>query len=428
MLTRILHNSEDLCAFFEQLAVDLSQPQRRHLVNLADALLVCEDEKTLAALQRQLVTAPDASNLADFLRISPWQADELRAALRQYQVQWLLATAEQSGAEKVIHLNIDDSLGEKDKATRHLAPVDWHHDHSESTKNKPRYKNAFCYLACTMRIGEAVATVDLRLYLREKTVRRLNRQGTSVHPLAFRSKYRIARAMLVALQPLLPCGWKVYVQFDSWYASERLLKFVHRQGWQTTCGLKSNRKLDGTRLDQHAQALRHQWYTKVSVTAADGDKTTYHVRRLDGRLADCSFPVRVYFSKRHPRDKFPAYIACTDLACSAKQALQGYAWRWSCEVVNFYLKTQLGLADFRLQSYAAVDKYMVVVHLAWAYVEWRFAHTRNSPQPPQVKTYGDIIRQHRNEHAVTWLTGALDMALATNRIQPVLQRFLRLPA
>jgi hypothetical protein len=67
---------------------------------------------------------------------------------------------------------------------------------------------------------------------------------------------------------------------------------------------------------------------------------------------------------------------------------------------------------------------MVVVHLAWAYIEWRFAHTRST----QVKTYGDVIRQHRDEHAIDWLTGALQMALATNEIQPVLQRFLRLPA
>jgi hypothetical protein len=38
---------------------------------MADALLVCEDKKTLAALQRQFVQTPDASNMADFLRISP---------------------------------------------------------------------------------------------------------------------------------------------------------------------------------------------------------------------------------------------------------------------------------------------------------------------------------------------------------------------
>ncbi|HOT93533.1 MAG TPA: hypothetical protein PLN71_18390 [Anaerolineae bacterium] len=86
MLTRIVHNSEKLCTFVEQLGLDLSQPQRRHLLNIADALLVCEDEKTLAALQRQFVEAPDASNMADFLRISPWEAGAVRAALRQHQV------------------------------------------------------------------------------------------------------------------------------------------------------------------------------------------------------------------------------------------------------------------------------------------------------------------------------------------------------
>lgn len=87
-------------------------------------------------LTQRFVYAPDASNLANFLRISPWQADEVRAALRRFQVQCPLAAAEQSGAERVTYLNIDDPLGEKDRATEYLAPVDWHHDHSESTKSK----------------------------------------------------------------------------------------------------------------------------------------------------------------------------------------------------------------------------------------------------------------------------------------------------
>ena len=150
----------------------------------------------------------------------------------------------------------------------------------------------------------------------------------------------------------------------------------------------------------------------------------YQVRRQEGRLADVPYDVRVYFSKRHAREKSPAYIACTDLTCSAKQALQGYAGRWSCEVVNFYLKVQLGLADFRVRSYEAVDKYIVVVHLAWAYVEQRFALERSA----QIKTYGDIIRQHRDEHAISWLTSAIDLVIETGDTQLVLQRFLRLEA
>ncbi len=421
MLTRIVDNSPRLCSFFDQLEVKLSKPQRRHLLNMADALLVCEDTKTLAALQRQFLEAPDASNMADFLRISPWSPEEVRAALRANQVAWILAQAERIGAPKVIYINLDDSLGEKDKATCHLEPVDWFHDHGESTKGKPRYKKGFCYLVCTLRIGRIVVTVDLRLYLRAKTVRRINRHRPPDQRIPLRSKNSLARSILEALRPLLPRGWTVYVQFDSWYASEKLIKYVRRQGWHVVCGLKCNRKLNGKRLDQLAYALRHRRYTHVRVTAADGNQTTYYVRETTGRLVDVPFDVRVYFSKRHPREKSQAYFMSTDLTRSAPQALQGYTGRWSCEVVNFYVKTQLGLADFRVQSYAAVDKYMVVVLLTWAYVERRFEQERS----PQIKCYGDVIRRHRDEHARDWLTSALQMVLETGAIEPVLERFLR---
>ena len=74
MLKRIVLNSPKLCTFFNIINLDLSKLQRQHMLNLADALLVCEDEKTLAALQRQFIEAPYASNMADFLRIRPWLA------------------------------------------------------------------------------------------------------------------------------------------------------------------------------------------------------------------------------------------------------------------------------------------------------------------------------------------------------------------
>jgi len=422
MLTRIVHNSPKLCTFIDGLNIHLSKPQRQHLHNLADALLVCEDEKTLAALQRQFITAPDASNIADFLRISPWQAEDVRSAVRLSQVNWVIMQAEQQGLPKVLFINIDDSLGEKDKDTRYLEPVDWFHDRSESTKSKPVFKNAFCYLAANLRIGKMVLTVDLRLYLREKTVRRLNRQRKAGQRIPFRSKNSLAKSILNELRPLLPAGWVVFVQFDSWYASEQLIKYVRRQGWHVTCGLKHNRKLNGKRLDQIASALRHRRYTHFQVTAADGKATTYYVRQTTGRLQKVPFDVCVFFSKRHPREKSPAYFMSTDLTRSAQQALQGYSGRWSCEVGNFYLKTQLGLSDFRVRAYEAVDKYMVVVLLTWAYVERRFEQERSA----QIKTYGDLVRQHRDEHAIEWLTGAVKMMQETGDIQQVLHCYLRL--
>ncbi|MCZ7670523.1 MAG: hypothetical protein M5U34_26925 [Chloroflexi bacterium] len=74
-----------------------------------------------------------------------------------------------------------------------------------------------------------------------------------------------------------------------------------------------------------------------------------------------------------------------------------------------------------MRSYEAVDRYMIVVHLAWAYVEQRFDRERSS----QIQTYGDIIRQHREEHAIDWLTGAVEMAIETGDVDRVLQHFLR---
>ena len=73
MLTHIVHNSPKICTFFDSLNLDLSKPQRQHMLNLMFALLVCEDTKTLAALQRQFIEALDASNIAGYLRISPWR-------------------------------------------------------------------------------------------------------------------------------------------------------------------------------------------------------------------------------------------------------------------------------------------------------------------------------------------------------------------
>ena len=75
MLTRILHNSAELCTFIDQLDLKLSVPQRRHVTNVADGLLVTDAPKTLAEIQRQFVSCVDASNIADTFRIAPWSAE-----------------------------------------------------------------------------------------------------------------------------------------------------------------------------------------------------------------------------------------------------------------------------------------------------------------------------------------------------------------
>ena len=184
--------------------------------------------------------------------------------------------------------------------------------------------------------------------------------------------------------------------------------------------MKSNRKLNGTRLSEQHLKEQHKWPTRVRVAKAKKEERCYYVRQLEGRLEEIAFELRVLISKRHLGQQHPAYFASTR-DCKAQAILQGYSGRWSCEVVNFYLKCELGLSDFRLWRLEAVDKYVVAAPLAWAYVERRFVKERDA----QLKCCGDLIRRHREEHAEELLTAAVKMALDGGSLAQVLPRFVK---
>jgi hypothetical protein len=307
----------------------------------------------------------------------------------------------------------------KDKATRHLEGVDWHHDHSESWPKHQVYKNGMTFLLLRLHIGPFSFTVDMRLYLREKTVRRLNRKRPKGKRLRFRSKISLARMMLNEIAPLIPDDYPVYVLFDSWYAAAKLIKRCRRRKWHVICALRSNRGLNGVQLKVHNRRLRHKRYTRVRLTAADKKHfRTYLVRSITGRLNDVPGEVRVFISKRHHRDRKPRYFMTTDLSLSALRALSWYQKRWPCEIANFYLKTRLGLADFRLRSFEAIEKFHLVCWLALAFLEWRLATGQS-----QFKNLADVIRHERHDHALQTLRAACEMAIQTSDVDLVMERF-----
>lgn len=421
MLTRIITNSQELCTFVAQLGLPLSAPQRRHVINVADGLLVTDAPKTLAEIQRQFVSCVDVSNIADTFRIAPWTAEEIRGPLARFLMRAALERLARQGQPLRLLINLDDSLAIKDPDTRCLEGVDWHYDHAARRRKRARCQNALAYLICNIVAGDWNFTFTLRPYLRKQTVRRINRQRPPNKRLHFVCKYRLARQILEHCRRLIPTGVAVYVHFDAWYSSARLLKYIRCQGWHATCRVRPNRKLNGQSIKECDLAQRHRRYVLVGVTAADGSKTTYLVRRMIGRLSQAPFDVCGLVSRRHYRDHRPVYFISTDLSLSPQKALQWYARRWNCEIDNFYLKQRLGLSDFRLQSYEAIDKFCTVVHLAWAYLQWRLAHAVDH----RLQNPADVIRLHRDEHSRKWLIAACQEAIASGNIDPVLKRFLR---
>jgi hypothetical protein len=424
MLSLIVQHSEALTNFVFALQLALYQPQLRHLLQIVDAMIVCNQRKTLSNLARALHLTPDPKSLADFFRESPWTVDQISQPRKRFMLRTLLVLAAKAGFPLQILASLDDSLGEKGKATKHLEAVDYHHNHTESARKRPSWSNGYRYVELHLQIGPFGFLFDTRLYLREKKVRQLNRQRSKDKRLSYRSKYRLAREMLQELEELLPAGSQVVVLFDAWYASARLINFCLRRNWQVVCALKSNRKLEKQRIDRYPQTLSHQPYQRITLEAV-GDRRppTYYVRTVRGHLEQVRQEVYVILSKKRPGDPRPKYFLCTDTALSAEAALKLYQKRWPVEVDNLNLKAVLGLGDFRLQSFEAIQKWFAVVTLAINYLQYTAMLAYRPKQP--LPSLTECKRQHQQAHVDMLLCRLVtEIKKKPQQVEAILQAYL----
>jgi hypothetical protein len=413
----IVRRSAAIGTFLGLLGVTLClhAPQRRHLERLADLLVVAPRRKTLAELAAQELDGVDPSNLADFFRISPWAADDLRVPLFVFLLQYLQTRG--IDPQQAVFLTLDDSLAIKDKGTRKLATVDWQFDH-----NSHRQVRASKHVVLGIHWGAYHFPLLWRLYLRASTVRRLNKKRPGKNKLRYFSKLELAQQMLEQVCSYLPPASPVYVLFDSWYTSAKLVQRIRGHGWHVIAGLKSNRKVAGQKLTAWHHALKGRRYERVRVRLASGGERTYVVRSLQGRLSRVSGDVRVLISQKGPGARAPRYFLCTDLTLTAQESLNFYQKRWSQEVDYWYVKLELGLGDFRLQSYEAIEKWYAVVYFVLAYLYWKRYEDAETPQ--HAPGLSEVVQGIRRQHQREVLQSACEEVARGSPLETVLQKYL----
>lgn len=410
----IVRRSTAVVTFVGLLGLTLSTPQRLHVERFADLLVLAPRRKTLAQLAALELPGVDPSNLADFFRISPWDPDDLRLPLLEFLIRYL--REHHRDPDCPLYATLDDSLTPKDKGTRKLQSIDWHFDH-----NQKRTIRGGCHVVLRLHWGAYHFPLSWRLYLRESTVRRLNRRRKT-RRLRYRSKLELAREMLQQLIPLLPTRNPVYVLFDSWYTSAKLVKWVRQQGWHVIAAVKSNRKVSGQKLTDWHREFKGRSYDRVSLELANGQRRTYWVRSLTGRLRGVPGEVRVLLSQRGPGVRTPKYFLCTDLKLSAQEILSRYQHRWSQEVDYWHVKLQLGLGDFRLQSYEAIEKWYAVVYLVLAYLYWQ--SYEHAEVHGHTTSLSEVLAGIRHFHQREVLRAACEEVARGTAVEEVLERYL----
>lgn len=413
-LAKIINPSPALRQFIRQMHLPFSKPQMNHLINMTDALLTCEeDEKTLSALQRTHYGETDVYAIADFFRLSPWEQTLVEKSRIAFMFERALA---ENPATATLHLSFDDSLLTKPEASQGLEGFDWYKDHNTGASVW-----AMCFVTCHVHLGNYSFTAGRRLYLREKTVKRLNRKRTPGNKLVFKTKYQLVKELLHEWSEYLR-DRKVCVMFDSWYASNKLIKYCQAQGFRVICSIKGNRRFDGKRLRRIARGVWQKSWTRMVLSSADGHRT-YWTYKLKGHLRGLPGTVTVIISKRHHRDKRPEYFLCTDTKLPVKAILQGYTKRWSVEVDYLYLKGWLGLADLRMRKLEGIDRFFSVVFLALNYLQ--FQQVQQSKNGQKALSLSQLIDQHRQQHARAVIVAIVKQAQRGKSTEKILEFFCR---
>ena len=95
----------------------------------------------------------------------------------------------------------------------------------------------------------------------------------------------------------------------------------------------------------------------------------------------------------------------------------------SLQKSSFYLKVQLGLADYQMQKLEGILRWHAVVFLTLNYLQWRRVQVLAQPEPAYQPNLADIIETHRQEHIVEWVKQVAEYAIQTGSVKRVLQRF-----
>jgi hypothetical protein len=240
-------------------------------------------------------------------------------ALNQFVMNDVIQRAKAKGIEPTIFVSIDDSLTQKDKGTTALEAVAWFHDHNASTKKKSVYSNGATHISCRVQVGEYSYTFAWRMYLRQKTVRRLNRKRPIGERLKFKSKYRLAREMLIELKSFISRRHprdnnpKYYLCTDLSLSPQTLLNWYQKR-WPIEVDywyLKQRLGLGDFRL--HSYEAIHKWYSVVHLALTFLQWQLYEARSRGEPLNSVADVIQLH-RQHHAREVLLA--ACREAIAS----------------------------------------------------------------------------------------------------------------
>jgi SRSO17 transposase len=289
--------------------------------------------------------------ISHFLTRADWDASEL---LRQAALDKLRELGWKAG--DTLHAILDDT--QKRKRGKRMDAVCRLFLHAEKV-----YAKGHTIVACALVYRGVIIPYAVRLWANKAYCNGPQHLAQGEEPVKFRKLTEMAGNMVAALT--LPSPGKVVVLFDSFYLCPAVIRACEARGFRYAGVVKKNRNFFP---DGRARDKRKLSRYGANVLQRDGRNVTVGGKkhRLAERVGQLSKAgrVKLVFSRR-PRESAWIAIATNETRWGAKTVLSHYLIRWGIEVLFKMSKQYLGLGDYQVLRYRAVERYLHLVLITY---------------------------------------------------------------
>jgi SRSO17 transposase len=298
--------------------------------------------------------------IAFFLTKSHWDAPEV---LWQTALDTLKKLGWRPG--QTVYLAIDDT--QKRKRGKRMDAVSRIFLHAEKV-----YAQGHTIVGAAWIYRGVVIPCAVGLWASEEFCSQTQKPSHPCEPLPFRKLTELAAKAIE--QAVLPDRAKAIVVFDSYYLCPVVIRACEARNFRYVGVAKKNRNFFP---DGRPQDKRRLGVYGANVLRRDGrwmspDGKRHRLAQRVGRLSKAG-RVKLVFSRR-PKEKSWIAMATNETRWGPKTVLSHYFNRWPIEVLFKMSKQYLGLGDYQMLRYRAVERYLHLVLIAHLLLTHLAAH------------------------------------------------------
>lgn len=229
----------------------------------------------------------------------------------------------------------------------------------------------------------------------------------------------------------LPDNFNITVLFDAYYLCPTVADACKERGWHYIGIGKSNRwfKVASVRhkLGKYGRNVLHncgRWYSLAGLRKTN----TYCLAQRSGFIKGLG-RVKVVFSRRRQENNTVAIIT-DDISASMKTIVANYLKRWSIEMLIKDEKQHLGLGDYRVLRYRAVERHLCLVDCAYAcltHVGIEAKRAQGQTKKNKVLRLEPISKLKESMHQIVWQEN-IKYVVKYSHEKPVIRRLEKLLA